>query len=177
MNDSLAGYWFISDTKYGNLVHARLNPSKENSGKLVAMVRKQARNLAEKHHSEYIITDGPPGTGCPVISSLSGADIALTVTEPTLSGIHDLERIIGVCEHFNVPALVCINKYDINYENTERIEDYCKNQGLKIAGRIPYDEAVTEAMVRNQTVVDYTSGNISNLLEEIWETVENTVKG
>ena len=112
MKENLAGHWFISDTRYGPLVHAQLGVAQENSGKLVATVRQQERQMAEKEVADYIISDGPPGIGCPVISSLTGANLALLVTEPTLSGIHDLERVLGVCRHFGVPALVCINKYD-----------------------------------------------------------------
>jgi len=137
MKESLSGEWFISNTKYGPLVHARLGIAQENSGKLVALVRQQARQLAEKTGFDCIISDGPPGIGCPVISSLSGANLALLVTEPTLSGIHDLERVLGVCHHFGVPALVCINKYDINEDNTHQIEGYCLSQGIEVAARIP----------------------------------------
>jgi MinD superfamily P-loop ATPase len=108
MQENLAGEWFISNTQFGFLVHARLGIAQENSGKLVATVRKQARKIAEENNLEYIISDGPPGIGCPVISSLSGVDLALLVTEPTLSGIHDLERVYSVCQHFNVPVLVCV---------------------------------------------------------------------
>jgi len=120
MTECLSGHWFVSQTRYGPLVHARLGIAEENSGKLVAVVRQNARSIAERENHEYIITDGPPGIGCPVISSLSGTDLALLVTEPTLSGIHDLERVLGVCRHFGVPALVCVNKYDINEDNTRR---------------------------------------------------------
>jgi len=126
MNECKSGDWYISDSKYGPLVHARLRIAQENSGKLVALVRKQAKELAEKNSLDYVICDGPPGIGCPVISSLSGASLALIVTEPTLSGIHDMERVLGVCKHFDVPALVCINKYDINEENTVAIQNYCR---------------------------------------------------
>jgi len=118
MKECLSGHWYISKTRYGPLVHARLGIAEENSGKLVALVRQNARSIATSENLKYIITDGPPGIGCPVISSLSGANLALVVTEPTLSGIHDLERVLGVCRHFGVPALVCVNKYDINEDNT-----------------------------------------------------------
>ena len=147
MKENLSGEWFISNTKYGPLVHARLGIAQENSGKLVATVRQQARKMAEKLGVDYIISDGPPGIGCPVISSLSGANLALLVTEPTLSGIHDLERVLGVCHHFGVQAMVCINKYDINEDNTRQIERYCLNNGVEVAARIPFDNVVTEAIV------------------------------
>jgi MinD superfamily P-loop ATPase len=129
MKESLSGRWFISETKYGPLVHARLGIAQENSGKLVALVRQHAKQIAERDGLDYIISDGPPGIGCPVISSLSGANLALLVTEPTLSGIHDLERVLSVCHHFGIPALVCVNKYNLNEDNTHQIEyrkaNYC----------------------------------------------------
>jgi MinD superfamily P-loop ATPase len=171
MKENLSGHWSISDTRYGTLVHARLRIAQENSGKLVATVRKQAKEMAEKLGLDYIITDGPPGIGCPVISSLSGASLALLVTEPTLSGIHDLERVFGVCRHFDVPALVCINKHDINEDNTRQIESYCLDQGIEVAARIPFDNIVTEAMIHNMPVVEYSHNGVSRQIEALWEKV------
>jgi MinD superfamily P-loop ATPase len=171
MKENLSGHWSISDTRYGTLVHARLRIAQENSGKLVATVRKQAKEMAEKLELDYIITDGPPGIGCPVISSLSGASLALLVTEPTLSGIHDLERVLGVCRHFDVPALVCINKHDINEDNTRQIESYCIDQGIEVAARIPFDNIVTEAMIHNMPVVEYSHNGVSRQIEALWEKV------
>jgi MinD superfamily P-loop ATPase len=171
MKENMSGHWFISDTKYGPLVHARLGIAQENSGKLVAQVRQQARRIAQEQKLEYIISDGPPGIGCPVISSLSGASLALMVAEPTLSGIHDLERVLGVSGHFGVPSMVAINKYDLNEENTRRIEEYCKDQGIKLAARIPFDNAVTEAIVRGLPVVEYTKGKVSREIEGLWDSI------
>lgn len=172
MQDNLSGHWFVSDTKYGPLVHARLNIAEENSGKLVAEVRKQARQIAEKQNSDYIISDGPPGIGCPVISSLSGARIALLVTEPTLSGIHDLERVISVCRHFGIPAMVCINKYDINLDNSHQIENFCQKQGVYVIARIPFDTVVTEAIVHGMPVVEYSSeSKVARELQNMWVNV------
>jgi MinD superfamily P-loop ATPase len=171
MQECMSGHWFISDTKYGPLVHARLGIAQENSGKLVAQVRQEARRIADERGFDYIISDGPPGIGCPVISSLSGASLALMVTEPTLSGIHDLERVLGVSGHFGVPAAVCINKYDLNEENSRRIEDYCKDQGIELAARIPFDNAVTEAIVRGLPVVEYTDGKVSREIAGLWEVI------
>jgi len=171
MKENLAGHWSISDTRYGPLVHARLGIAQENSGKLVATVRQQAREMAEKLGLDYTITDGPPGIGCPVISSLSGASLALLVTEPTLSGIHDLERVLGVCHHFGVQALVCINKCDINEDNTHQIEDYCLIQGVEVAARIPFDNVVTEALVQGVPVVEYSQNGVSHQIEVLWEIV------
>jgi MinD superfamily P-loop ATPase len=171
MEENMAGHWFISDTRYGPLVHARLGIAQENSGKLVAQVRQQARKIAEEQGLDYTISDGPPGIGCPVISSLSGVDLALLVTEPTLSGIHDLERVVGVCRHFGVPAVVCINKYDINEENTRKIEDYCRGGDIQVASRIPFDNAVTEALVRGVPVVEYDNGRVSREMGKLWHNI------
>jgi len=175
MKESLSGHWFISDTKYGPLIHARLGIAQENSGKLVAVVKQQATQIAERHGLDYIISDGPSGIGCPVISSLSGANTALLVTEPTLSGIHDLERVLGVCHHFGVQALVCINKYDINEDNTHQIESYCFNQGVEVATRIPFDDVVTEAMVHGLPVVEYSRNGVSHQVEALWEIVSKSI--
>jgi len=175
MKENMAGHWFISDTRHGSLVHARLGTAQENSGKLVALVRQQAKQMAEKEGVRYIISDGPPGIGCPVISSLSGANLALLVTEPTLSGIHDLERVLGVCHHFGVPALVCINKYDINEDNTRQIEHYCLSQGVEVAARIPFDNTVTKAMVEGLPVVEYSRNGVSHQIEALWELVSKSL--
>ena len=177
MKESMSGHWFIADTKYGTLVHARLGIAQENSGKLVALVRQQARGIAESDRLNYIISDGPPGIGCPVISSLSGANLALLVTEPTQSGIHDMERVIDVCQHFEVPALVCINKHDINEDNTSSIEKYCISQGLKVAAKIPFDNVVTEAIVKGVPVVEYSQGRITEEIESLWHHVSQALKG
>ncbi|MBM3120097.1 MAG: (4Fe-4S)-binding protein [Chloroflexi bacterium] len=171
MKERLSGHWFISDTKYGPMVHARLGIAQENSGKLVALVRQQAKQIADKDGLDYIISDGPPGIGCPVISSLSGASLALVVTEPTLSGIHDLGRVVDVCRHFNVPVVVSINKYDINEDNVRHIESYCLSQGLEITARIPFDNAVTEAMVQGLPVVEYRDSPVSRQINLLWRSI------
>lgn len=171
MKDSMSGHSFISETKYGYLCHARLGSAQENSGKLVALVRQNAKLIAERENLDYIITDGPPGIGCPVISSLSGASLALLVTEPTLSGIHDLERVIGVCRHFGVPVLVCVNKYDLNEENTYRIESYCGNEGIEVAARISFDNVITEAIVQGLPVVEYSNNKVTQQIKELWQII------
>ena len=171
MKETMAGHWLISDSRYGTLVYARLGIAQENSGKLVALVRQQARQKAEEEGVDYIISDGPPGIGCPVISSLSGADLALLVTEPTLSGMHDLERVLGVCYHFGIKALVCINKYDINEDNTRQIETYCSNQGVEVASKVPFDDIVTKAMVKGLPVVEYGDSEVSHEIELLWHSV------
>ena len=171
MKENLAGHWFLSDTSYGPLIHAKLGIAQENSGKLVATVRKQAREIAVKQKMDYIISDGPPGIGCPVISSLSGASLALLVTEPTLSGIHDLERVLDVCHYFSVPALVCINKYDINEVNSRQIETYCHTEGADVVAKIPFDNVFTEAMVHGMPVVKYSDGVVSQQIKRLWQNV------
>jgi len=171
MKDNMAGSWFISDTRYGPLVHARLGIAQENSGKLVAIVRQNARRIAEEQGLSYIISDGPPGIGCPVISSLSGANMALLITEPTLSGMHDLDRVLGVCRHFGIAALVCINKYDLNEENTHQIEDFCRRQGVEVISRLPFDNVVTEALVQGLEVVEYCKNGIARDIEMLWQGV------
>jgi len=176
MKENMAGQWFISDSKYGTLVHARLGIAQENSGKLVALVRQQARQLAEKDGFNCIISDGPPGIGCPVISSLSGASLALLVTEPTLSGIHDLERVLGVCQHFGIPVTVCINKYDINEDNTHQIESYCLEQGIDVTARIPFDNAVTQAIVHGIPVVEYSDGKVAREMEALWQHIAKVLE-
>lgn len=175
MNECRAGDWYISDTGYGPLVHARLGIGQENSGKLVALVRQQARKIAEQEKLDYIISDGPPGIGCPVVSSLSGADLVLLITEPTLSGMHDLERVLAVCNHFSVPAKVCVNKYDINEDNTGKIEDYCLKSGVEVAARIPYDNIVTEAMVHGKPVVEYDDGRVAREIKKLWQKITSAL--
>jgi MinD superfamily P-loop ATPase len=167
----MSGHWFISETRYGILVHARLGITEENSGKLVTLIRNNAKYIAERGGLDYIISDGPPGIGCPAISSLTGASLALLVTEPTLSGIHDLERVAGLCRYFAIPALVCINKYDINEENTRRIENYCYNEGIEIAAKIPFDNVVTEALAKELPVVEYSSNRVTQEIKEMWRAI------
>ena len=175
MEENLSGQWFISETRYGPLVHARLEIAQENSGRLVTLVRHQARLIAEKENLQYILSDGPPGIGCPVISSLSGVDLALLVTEPTLSGMHDLERVLGVCHHFSVPALVCINKHDLDEENTSRIESICQKQGIDAVVKIPFDNVVTEALVNGLPVVEYSDGAVAQGIKTLWQTVSKAL--
>jgi MinD superfamily P-loop ATPase len=176
MEECLAGHWFVSSTRYGYLVHARLGTARENSGKLVATIRKEARHIAEKDNLDFVIGDGPPGIGCPVISSLSGTNLAVLVTEPTLSGIHDLERVLEICRHFEVPALVCVNKYNLNEENTHQIESYCRDEGVEVAARIPFDNVVTEAMIEELPVVEFSRGQVSQEIEKLWDDISRRLR-
>ena len=167
-----AGLWFRSDTRFGPLFHAHLFAAQENSGKLVTMVKQQGRLLALDEGRELLLVDGPPGIGCPVISANAGADLALLVTEPTVSGVHDLERILGTVNHFRVPALVLINKADVNPAHTANIEAYCRTQGIEMVGRLPYDTVVTEAMVQGQPVTIYEPGGaMDSAMREVWARV------
>jgi len=168
MQPCMAGYWFVSDTRHGPLVHARLGIAQENSGKLVTLVRVNARHVAEEQGLDCILSDGPPGIGCPAVASLTGASLALLVTEPTLSGIHDLERVVELCRYFDIPAMVCINKCDLNGDNSRRIEDYCHAQGIEVAARVPFDNVVTEALVRGLPVVEYSSNKVTQEIENLW---------
>jgi len=153
--ENTCGEWFVSDTRFGPMVHARLGIAEANSGKLVSLVRQEARKLAEEKKLDLILTDGPPGVGCPVIASIGGASAVLIVTEPTVSGKHDMERVAQLADHFKIPAMICVNKFDLNLELTRKIENYAKEKGLSCLGRIPFDPVFTKAMIQAQTVFEY----------------------
>lgn len=166
--DRLCGEWMISKTPFGPLVHAKLYAAAENSGKLVSEVRQQAKKIALAEERSLIITDGPPGIGCPVIASLTGASNVLVVTEPTLSGEHDLVRVLALARHFKIPAAVCVNKWDINGTMAKRIEDKAREAGASVAGRIRYDRAVTEAQIQAKAVVELDSPSGEDI-RKVWE--------
>jgi len=173
MERSISGKWFVSRTKYGHFVHARLGIGEENSGKLVAEVRKKAKEIAERDVMDLVIVDGPPGIGCPVIASLSGTDAALVVTEPTLSGIHDMERVVKTIHFFKTEAACCINKYDLNQRLSGRIEEWCQNNAVPVVGRVPFDEAVTKSMVQGVPVVEYADNPASREIRTMWDKLSN----
>ena len=166
------GLWFRSETAFGPLVHAHLLAGQENSGKLVSEVRQQARKIATAAGQAYVVIDGPPGIGCAVIAAATGVDLVLVVIEPTVSGLHDLERVLGVTGHFNIPALVCTNKCDINLEKSQEIDDYCARRGIPVVGHVPFDTVVTEAMVQGKPVTAYEDGPVSRELRSVWERVQ-----
>jgi MinD superfamily P-loop ATPase len=169
LKEKVSGYAFISETRFGPMSHARLTTAEGNSGKLVTLVRHNAKQIAEREGKNLILLDGPPGIGCPVIASLTGVDLAVLVTEPTMSGLQDLERILGVVKHFGVVPFVCVNMYDINKENTERIVEFCRQSDVGFVGAIPFDPIVTEAMVARKTVVEYSpNSKVSDKIREIW---------
>jgi MinD superfamily P-loop ATPase len=172
MRPQEAGRWFRSDTRFGPLFHAALLPARENSGKLVTLVKQQARLLAMDEGYQVVLVDGPPGIGCPVISAASGADLAVVVTEPTAAGIHDMERALDMAAHFRVPALVCVNKSDIYPDGAERIEADCAARGIGLAGRIPFDPAVTQAMVRGEPVTKFQPAAAASIaMTAVWQRV------
>lgn len=171
MQDQLSGHWYISDTRCGPMVHARLGIAEDNSGKLVSVVRQQAKRIAESENRELVIIDGPPGIGCPVIAAITGVDLVLVVTEPTLSGLHDMERVLQTAAHFNIPAFVCVNKYDINPENTEKIRARCAEFGVDVIGKIPYDKKVTAAMINKKSVIEHDCGKITEAITHMWGTI------
>ena len=164
------GEWFISDTRFGPMVHARLGIAEENSGKLVSLVRHEARKMAEKNDHQLIITDGPPGLGCPVIASIGGATAVLIVAEPSVSGKHDMDRVAQLAAFFKVPAMICVNKFDLSLELTREVESYAEKKGITYVGRIPFDPVFTKAMVQGQTVFEYNSGSkVGREIEKIWQ--------
>jgi MinD superfamily P-loop ATPase len=168
--ERVSGQAYISETEYGFMSHALLNPGESNSGKLVTLVRQNARILAEREHIPLVIIDGSPGTGCPVIASVTGVDAGLVVTEPTMSGIHDLERVLLLLEHFHVRPLVCINMHDINQENTQRIMDFCDTHNIEVVGKIPFNSIVTEAMVHGKPIVEYAlESEVAKRIIEMWQ--------
>ena len=164
----VSGEYFISETRHGILVHARLGIARENSGKLVTLVRREARRIADERKLDLVIIDGAPGIGCPVIASLAGADTALIVTEATISGLHDLDRVADLAAHFGIPACVCINKCDINPEMTRKIKRHSKRRGLDVLGVIRYDPEVTKAQIAGMSAVEMNGGPAARDIRSIW---------
>ena len=178
MQEQLAGEWFHSKSLYGPLFHAALIPAQENSGKLVTLVKQNARLLAMDEAYDMVLVDGPPGIGCPVISAASGADLALIVAEPTAAGVHDMRRVLQTTDHFGVQALVSINKADIYPQGAAEIEAFCREENIPMIGQIPFDLTVTEAMVQGQTVLAYApEAPASQAIREIWSKVIDVLLG
>lgn len=163
------GEWYISATRFGPMVHARLGIAEENSGRLVSLVRKETRQLAEERGLDLILTDGPPGIGCPVIAAIGGATALVIVVEPTVSGIHDMERVVDLAAHFRVPGMVIVNKYDLNIEMTETIEQLAVQRNLVVLGRVPFDPVFTRSMVQGQTLFEYGAETPTRqVVRDIW---------
>jgi len=165
------GVWFVSDTRVGPMVHARLGIAEENSGKLVTLVRNEAKKIAQNNGHDYLIVDGSPGIGCPVIASITGADFVVIVTEPTVSGEHDLDRVHQLTSHFGIPAAVCINKADINPEMTGKIIEQSRHKGITVAGQIRYDKAFTKAQIEKETVLEYTDSAVADDIKKVWSSI------
>ncbi|RLG13809.1 (4Fe-4S)-binding protein [Candidatus Pacearchaeota archaeon] len=172
LEDRISGKYFISETKYGPLVHARLGIAQENSGKLVAKLREIAKDIAEKEKKDFIIIDGPPGVGCPVMASMTGVDLVIAVTEPTLSGLHDLERILELANHFKIPVKVIINKFDLNPEMSSKIESNLKQKNIDVIGKIPFSEEIINSVKNQIPFLEYAkmfnkNRDIAELIEKI----------
>ena len=180
--DAINGRWFVSETRFGPMVHARLGAAEENSGKLVSLIRKQARRIASERgveandDSPLLLVDGSPGIGCPVIASITGADLVLVVTEPTLSGRHDLGRVAQLTAHFGIPTAVCVNKWDINPDVTEAVEAGARDKGLVLAGKIDYDPAVTNAQVAEKTIIEYARNQTAAQVVSVWNIITDSLK-
>jgi MinD superfamily P-loop ATPase len=175
--DNHCGEWYISSTRFGPLVHARLGIAEENSGKLVALVRQQARQLAEEQSLAWILTDGPPGIGCPVIASLGGASGVLIVTEPSIAGRHDLERVAALAGHFHLPVSVLVNKADLHWDTAQDISIFCREQGYGFLGYLPFDPDFTRAQVEGKTIMEYNNKKLQALLSEVWTQLQSQITG
>jgi len=174
--DAINGKWFVSDTRFGPMLHAKLGIAEENSGKLVSLIRKEAKRIAAEQNKDLIIVDGSPGIGCPVIASIAGADLVLAVTEPTIAAQHDLDRVAELTEHFKIPTVVCINKYDINVKIAKAIEKEALERNLKVVGKIAYDIAVTEAQIAAKSIIEYSSNGLKEQIVSLWESVLDMLK-
>lgn len=166
-----SGLLYESETRFGPMVHARLNTAEESSGKLVTEVRHHAEAVAKHKEKDVVLIDGPPGVGCPVISAITGVDLVVVVTEPTLSGIHDLQRVIDVANHFEIPQAVIINKKDINPKKTSEIKSFCEKHNIPLLGSIPYDTLVTKAMIEEKAIPEYDKGAVTSSINQAWESL------
>jgi MinD superfamily P-loop ATPase len=177
MTQRISGNAYLSKMQYGFMSHALLYPGESNSGKLVTLVRQNAKILAQREKCSLIIIDGSPGIGCPVIASITGVDAALVVTEPTMSGIHDLKRVISLLDHFNVTPFVCVNMYDVNAENTNKILKFCEERGIDLVGVIPFSSEVTQAMVNGKTIVEYSpESGVAQEIESMWNRISQFLR-
>jgi MinD superfamily P-loop ATPase len=172
MEDRVSGMLYISDTRFGPMAHAELFIGEEATGMLVSMVREAARDLATEHEKELVLIDGPPGIGCPVIAAIGGVDLVCVVTEPTVSGVHDLDRVLDVADHFGIAAMVVINRHDLNLEMSSRIIEHCDERGVEVIGRIPYDNIFTQAMIQERSVVELGDSKVADTIRSIWSRLE-----
>lgn len=168
----VCGQWYISDTRFGPMVHARLGIAQENSGRLVALVRQEAKKIAAQKNLDLILTDGPPGIGCPVIASMGQASAILIIAEPTVSGIHDMDRVGQLSRHFNIPAMVCINKFDLNLDQTKKIETLARETNITVVGKISFDPAFTESMIQAKTIFETNKDSKARIeVARVWDTI------
>ncbi len=171
------GEWYLSETRFGPMAHARLGIAEENSGKLVTLIRQEGKKLAEKNNLDLLLTDGPPGIGCPVIASLGGATTVLIVTEPTVSGRHDMERVAELAAFFKIPAMMCVNKFDLNPSAGEAIEAFARERDISVIGRVPFDPVFTKAMVQGKTIVEFDGRSEGcRAVKDIWETLAQSLE-
>jgi len=177
LQPAVNGEWFVSDTRFGPMVHAQLGAAEENSGKLVTLVRTTAKRIAEERWLDLVIVDGSPGIGCPVIASITGAEMVLVVSEPTPSGLHDMERVAELVQHFRIPAAICINKWDLNAGMSSVIEDRARKRKMALAGRVRYDRMVTKAQLEGMTAVEYSQEGSSSDIRQVWKTVRHLLSG
>lgn len=175
MKDNFSGRWFVSSTQYGPFVHARLGAGEENSGKLVTEIRKKARLIAETHGLEYIILDGPPGIGCPVIASLSAVDLAVVVTEPSISGIHDMERVVQVTRHFGIKVACVVNKFDLSEKLSAEAERWCQENSVPVVARIPFSEAVVDSVIKGLPVTQAEDQTVAAEIRKAWQHIVNLI--
>lgn len=175
---TIAGSWYQSHSLFGPLFHAEMKAGEENSGKLVAIVKSVAMKACEKNKNPLLIVDGPPGIGCPVIAACTGADLAILSTEPGVSAIHDLLRILGTVRHFGITPAVCINRSDINQSKTAEIEEFCRTENIHMLGRIPYDETITRAMSKGMPVTAFDPDSpASQSIRKIWLSLSSLLRG
>ena len=170
--ETICGQWYISTTRFAPMVHARLGIAQENSGKLVSLVRQEARKIATKDNRDLILTDGPPGIGCPVIAAIGQATAILIIAEPTVSGLHDMERVGQLSRHFNIPAMVCINKYDLNPDQTQKIETFAVQNNITVVGKIPFDQIFVKSMIQAKTIFEYNKDAQASIeVRKIWDRI------
>jgi len=175
-NEVVSGQWFLSETPYGPLVHARLGIAQANSGKLVSILRQKAKQLAAQHRMDMVLIDGPPGIGCPVIASITGTGFVLIVTEPSLSAMHDMERLLQLTRHFGIRTGICINKCDINTDISSRIRDLAQGMDIPVLGQIRHDKAVIKAQLNRQSVVENGDSPAAKDIEKLWERIKEIIR-
>jgi MinD superfamily P-loop ATPase len=178
MKDRVSGYLYESETRFGPMSHARLLPGEGNSGKLVTEVRNQSKKMADANGKDLVLIDGSPGIGCPVIATVTGIRLGVVVTEPTMSGIHDMKRVLELLQRFRVKPMVIVNKFDLNEENAELIEQYCRENDVELLGKIPFDSLMTKSMVAAKTLPEFAPDHeLTISLKQMWSRITATVSG